>query len=105
MRANSGFGGFEFMDAPGEGYYRDVPGRIPSLTENQLKQLEVRRTIFAKCECTQFANINFQKSISQLAFFQIVIKCVSCGMGREEGRGGRSWGSSRCSSKMFIGAF
>eukprot|EP00904_Undaria_pinnatifida_P006365 jgi/Undpi1/2859/HiC_scaffold_14.g06236.m1 len=40
MRANSGFGGFEFMDAPGEGYYRDVPGRIPSLTENQLKQLE-----------------------------------------------------------------
>lgn len=42
MKANSGFGGFEFMAPPGPAYYRDVPQRIPSLTEEQLEQLEVR---------------------------------------------------------------
>ncbi|CAN0458911.1 unnamed protein product, partial [Hapterophycus canaliculatus] len=41
MKANSAFGGFEFMAPPGPGYYRDVPRRIPSLTEDQLRQLEV----------------------------------------------------------------
>lgn len=42
MKANSAFGGFEFMAPPGPAYYRDVPRRIPSLTEDQLEQLEVR---------------------------------------------------------------
>ncbi|CAM9725002.1 unnamed protein product, partial [Ectocarpus sp. 8 AP-2014] len=40
MRANSGLGGFEFMEPPGAAYYRDVPRRVPSLTEDQLRQLE-----------------------------------------------------------------
>ncbi|CAM9252656.1 unnamed protein product [Scytosiphon promiscuus] len=40
MRANSAFGGLEFMAPPGRAYYRDVPSRIPSLTEDQLRQLE-----------------------------------------------------------------
>eukprot|EP00903_Cladosiphon_okamuranus_P005811 g5755.t1 len=40
MKANSDFGGFEFMAPPGPAYYRDVPQRIPSLTEDQLEQLE-----------------------------------------------------------------
>lgn len=52
MKANSGFGGFEFMAPPGPAYYRDVPRRIPSLTQDQLEQLEVRalRTV-AVCDC------------------------------------------------------
>lgn len=41
IRANSGLGGFEFMDPPGAGYYRDVAKRIPSLTPDQVEQLEV----------------------------------------------------------------
>ena len=47
MKANSGLGGFEFMAPPGPAYYRDVPRRIPSLTEDQLEQLEVNAGIFA----------------------------------------------------------
>jgi len=43
MRANSALGGFEFMEPPGPAYYRDVPRRIPSLTRDQLEQLEVRQ--------------------------------------------------------------
>ncbi|CAN0412528.1 unnamed protein product, partial [Hapterophycus canaliculatus] len=42
MKANPAFGGFEFMAPPGPGYYRDVPRSVPSLTEDQLRQREVR---------------------------------------------------------------
>lgn len=41
MKANSDQGGFDFMEPPGAGYYRDVLSRIPSLTPDQLDQLEV----------------------------------------------------------------
>lgn len=50
IRANSWLGGFEFMEPPGAGYYRDVAKRIPSLAPDQVEQLEVctpptRRTL------------------------------------------------------------
>ncbi|CAM9519505.1 unnamed protein product [Ascophyllum nodosum] len=40
MHANSNLGGFEFMEPPGPAYYRNVPNRIPSLTEDQLAGIE-----------------------------------------------------------------
>ncbi|CAM9183841.1 unnamed protein product, partial [Choristocarpus tenellus] len=38
MRERSLLGGFEFMDRPEGSYYKDLPGRVPGLTEEQYKQ-------------------------------------------------------------------
>lgn len=39
MRAT--VGGFEFVEAPGPSYYRGMQERIPSLTDEQVMQIEV----------------------------------------------------------------
>lgn len=46
------------MEPPGAAYYRDVPRRIPSLTEDQLRQLEVRGLYVAfRRRCDQIGGL------------------------------------------------
>ncbi|KAG5182195.1 p-hydroxyphenylpyruvate dioxygenase [Tribonema minus] len=78
MKERSHMGGFEFLDAPGEAYYSDLPARVPELTPQQVSELQELGVLADKDDQGILLQIFTKPCGDRPTFFIEIIQRIGC---------------------------